>query len=215
MSGTSEPGRGARLDARWALLVGLGFVLTAAAVPLGRWRAMGLLGLGLAGALGYLGVAPSLWLRRWLAIAPLVAGLGVLVGWSHPARAELGPWGVAAAIAAKNAVMVGMVVLLALAYGTTGLLGGLRGLGLPAPLLGTLAFMERYVHVLGDERDRMMTARRARGARGGVGGWADRGRLLGALFVRALERGERIEAALEARGWDGRELPPPAAARRR
>ena len=137
--------------------------------------------------------------------------LGLLVGLGHPARAELGLAGVAAAIAAKNAVMVGAVVLLSTAFGIDGLLDALRRLGLPAPLVSTLGFMERYLQVLADERDRMLLARRARSARTGPRGWADRAGLLEPPFVRALERGERIEAALLARGWDGRDLPPPTA----
>ncbi len=205
-----------RIDARIALLTTLVFAVSVALIPLGQWRALGVAALALAAAGGYLGVAPEVWMRRWLGLSLLVGMLGLLVGLGHPARAELGWAGVAAAIAAKNAVMVGAVVLLSTAYGIDALLDALRRLGLPAPLVSTLAFMERYLHVLADERDRMLLARRARSVRsGGWRGWLDRGRLLGALFVRALERGERIEAAMVARGWDGQDLPPPSAPGRR
>jgi energy-coupling factor transporter ATP-binding protein EcfA2 len=136
MSSSPEPGPrpGPPVDARPALIAALAFVVATAVLPLGQWRPLGALALALIGAAGYLGVPPRAWLGRWVRLALLVAFLGLLVGLGHPARARLGLGGVAAAIAAKNAVMVGAVALVATAYGTTALLGGLRSLGLPGPL---------------------------------------------------------------------------------
>jgi cobalt/nickel transport system permease protein len=79
-------------------------------------------------------------------------------------------------------------------------------------------FMLRYLDVLVGEARRMRVARLSRGddprflwqLRGFAAG-------LGALFLRAYERGERVYLAMVSRGYDGR-MPggrqgPPAAAR--
>jgi len=84
----------------------------------------------------------------------------------------------------------------------TDLLAAMRRLGMPAALASTLAFMYRYLFVLRDELGRMTTARRARtfGRGPGFGSLAS---LIGALLGRALDREERVFAAMTARGWDG------------
>jgi cobalt/nickel transport system permease protein len=83
-------------------------------------------------------------------------------------------------------------------------LAGLRGLSVPVMLVSTLQFMERYRHVLMEELHRMATARRARtfGRRGGLG-WGLLTGLIGMLFLRTLERAERVHGAMLARGWTG------------
>lgn len=194
----------AQLDARYALAFCGCFVVLAALTPLGAWRWLGVQFLALAFAAGYLGVAPGLLMRRWLGLAVVVAFLAAMVGLTHPARSSLGLAGVMAALAARNAVMLGAVVLLASAYPPERLIGALGRLGVPGILVSTLQFMLRYVSVLGGERDRMLLARRSRSFRAfGFWAWGDLGRLIGALFVRAMERGERVHAAMLARGWDG------------
>jgi cobalt/nickel transport system permease protein len=71
-------------------------------------------------------------------------------------------------------------------------------------LVATLHFMDRYAGVLAGERNRMMLARRARSfSRHGRLGMSALGGLLAALFVRSMERGERVHSAMLARGWDG------------
>ena len=75
---------------------------------------------------------------------------------------------------------------------------------MPAVLVATLQFMYRYLHVLADELDRMVQARRARTfRRSGRLDWGLLTGLIGVLFLRAFERGERVHAAMLARGWDG------------
>ena len=84
------------------------------------------------------------------------------------------------------------------------LLGGLGRLGVPAVLVSTLHFMIRYLHVLADELSRMVLARRSRTfRRSGRLDWGLLTGLIGMLFVRSFERGERVHAAMLARGWDG------------
>ena len=70
-------------------------------------------------------------------------------------------------------------------------------------LVATLHFMVRYIHVLGDELGRMTQARRARSFRRSGVDYGILTGLIGVLFVRAMERGERVHSAMLARGWDG------------
>jgi len=86
----------------------------------------------------------------------------------------------------------------------------IRGLGvLRAPALFTsiAVFMIRYLELITDELGRMRTAMTARGY---DPRWIAQARPIatsaGALFVRSYERGERIHAAMLARGFTG-EMP--------
>ena len=67
-----------------------------------------------------------------------------------------------------------------------------------------LSFMYRYLFVLVDETMRMKQARDSRNFGGGRL-WQIRtiGNMIGTLFIRSYERGERIYAAMVARGFDG------------
>ena len=84
------------------------------------------------------------------------------------------------------------------------LLVALAQLRTPPVLIATLHFMYRYVHVLTEELDRMVKARRSRSfRRSGRLDWGILTGLIGVLFLRAMERGERVHAAMVSRGWDG------------
>lgn len=85
------------------------------------------------------------------------------------------------------------------------LIAGLRGVGLPAMLVGVIAFMLRYLHVLRPELHRLWDARAARtiGFRNGAS-FRSAGNLLGAFFLRSHDRAVRVADAMAARGYDGR-----------
>lgn len=196
------PGRG--LDPRWLLAGTLLFVALAVATPIGAWRAAAAEGLALAFVVGLAGVPPGMLLRRWLGFAPLVGLLAVMVAPGHPRRADLGMGAVAAAIAVKNSLALAAVLVLGAVVPFPGLLAALGRLGAPAVLVAMLHFMNRYLHVLGAELDRMVKARRSRSfRRSGRLDWGLLSGLIGMLFLRAMERGERVHAAMLARGWDG------------
>jgi cobalt/nickel transport system permease protein len=93
------------------------------------------------------------------------------------------------------------------------LLWALGALRLPRSLVATIGFMSRYIFVMGDEALRMIRARSSRSAR--LAGtkrpsilWQGRvaGNMVGSLFIRALERSERVHAAMIARGYNGEML---------
>jgi cobalt/nickel transport system permease protein len=84
------------------------------------------------------------------------------------------------------------------------LLEGLARLRLPSSFVATTAFAHRYAFALSGDASRMRTAMESRmyGARwlwrgGAVGG------LTGALFLRSLDRAERVQQAALSRGFDG------------
>jgi cobalt/nickel transport system permease protein len=84
------------------------------------------------------------------------------------------------------------------------ILEGLGRLRLPPSLITTTAFAHRYAFTLASDVTRMKTAMESRmyGARwlwraGAVGG------LVGTLFLRSLERAERVHQAAISRGFDG------------
>ena len=82
------------------------------------------------------------------------------------------------------------------------LLGGLARLRVPRPVVEIATFMVRYAGILRGALRAQRHARRARGARPGArddvraaaGG-------AGTLFLRAYERGERVQQAMAARGY--------------
>ena len=78
---------------------------------------------------------------------------------------------------------------------------GLERLRMPAQLVQILAFMVRYLDVVGDEMRRMRIALASRGftARN-PRHWPVIARSAGALFIRSYERGERVHLAMLSRG---------------
>ena len=90
------------------------------------------------------------------------------------------------------------------------LLEALRALRIPAVLVAIVMLMYRYLFVLVEEAQSMMRARAARSAAIGpkAGGsivWRAKsaGGMAGSLFIRTLDRSERIYMAMVARGYDG------------
>jgi cobalt/nickel transport system permease protein len=99
------------------------------------------------------------------------------------------------------------------------LLIAMRAIKLPRLLVAVFGLMWRYLFVLADEVLRLMRARSARSGEleghkaGGTLTWRAKvtGGMAGNLFIRSFERGDRIYAAMAARGYDGevRALPLP------
>lgn len=110
----------------------------------------------------------------------------------------------------KSWVSVTAAVILTSTTPALGLLSALRSLKLPEILVAVVMLMYRYLFVLVEEAQRMLRARAARSATLGSGSggslvWRARsaGGMAGSLFVRTLDRSERIYMAMLARGYDG------------
>ena len=105
-------------------------------------------------------------------------------------------------LVAKAVLCVWILTLLTQTTSVIELMSGLRQLRFPAIWVELFAFLIRYAAVLADEWSRMQLAREARTFR------LERRRRfallaqsLGALFIRAYERAERIHQAMLARGY--------------
>ncbi len=180
-----EPGPIDRLDPRIKLGVAALYVACVLATPLGAWRAFGLEFLVVVFIAAAAGIRAKWLIERWLALVTVFGFLAVLAALAHPRRAELGLFGTAASILAKNTLAVSAVGVLVQVTGFTNILSALAKLRAPAVLIATLLFMERYIHVLIDELDRMIKARRSRTfKRSGVLDWGILTGLLGVLFLR-------------------------------
>jgi cobalt/nickel transport system permease protein len=193
-----------RLDPRVKLVATVGFVVGVVATPPGAWRVLAGEGLILSLMIGLSGVSPRDLIRRWLGFLALVGFLALMVAPNHPERARLGVVAVALAILAKNSLAFLSMMVLVHVTPFRVLLAAMGRLGMPRLMVSTLQFMERQIQILGDELGRMVQARRSRTFR--RSGRLDFGLLtglIGMLFLRSFERGERIHAAMLARGWDG------------
>ncbi|MGC8817032.1 MAG: cobalt ECF transporter T component CbiQ [Candidatus Hadarchaeum sp.] len=85
------------------------------------------------------------------------------------------------------------------------LLNGFQRLKMPTVFVMILSFMYRFVFILEDELYRMV---RARDARTFKPSWSrslkTAGNMIGTLFIRSYERGERIYVAMRSRGYQGK-----------
>ena len=115
-----------------------------------------------------------------------------------------------ASVLIKSWISVTAAVLLTSTTPPLRLLAALRALRLPAILVAVVMLMYRYLFVLVDEAQRMLRARTARSAAigprsGGSIVWRAKsaGGMAGSLFIRTLDRSERIYMAMLARGYDG------------
>jgi len=217
-----RPGAGPihRLDPRVKLLGAFGLILVVVTLPQGAWPAFGLVQLlvlliALAAGLGPLHTlrAALIALPFMLAAVPIpfltpgpalwvVPGLGWAVSGSGLERF--------ATILLRTVLAVQAGALLSATTPVPHLLWGLQSLGLPALLVAVVGFMLRYLFVLGDEALRMLRARASRSARTPGGRrpgfvWQGRmaGMMVGSLFLRSLERSERVYAAMSSRGYRG------------
>lgn len=110
----------------------------------------------------------------------------------------------------KSWVSVTAAVVLTSTTPALRLLAALRALKIPEILVVVVMLMYRYLFVLVDEAQRMLRSRAARSAGVGKGSggsvvWRARsaGGMAGSLFIRTMDRTERIYMAMLARGYDG------------
>jgi cobalt/nickel transport system permease protein len=187
-----------RLDPRVKILGLIGLVLVAVTLPAGSWAAFGALAVILVGLAAASRLQPLYLLRRMTIDLPFLLAAAIL-----PFTAEDGLM-LGVTVALKVSISVLAMVILSSTTPFPSLLRGFEMLGTPRLILTIVAFMWRYLHVLAAEVSRMQTARAARGY---SAGWlwqaASTGPLIATLFVRSLERGERVHLAMRSRLYDG------------
>lgn len=211
-----------RMDARIKLVSVVAFIFTCSLTPVGAWPVYILLlamifSVELLSELGIL-----FYLKRALLALPFVlAALPLLV--TSAGEPLLGlPFGLGisangverfASIAIKSWISVQAAILLATTTSFPDILSGLRALKIPRLLVAIIGLMWRYLFVIVDEVLRMLRARTARSGETGLPGlrtggsvlWRARvtGGMAGSLFLRSLDRSDRIYNAMLARGYDG------------
>lgn len=110
-----------------------------------------------------------------------------------------------ASIVVKGTLGVLCAVCLSATTPAREILRGLERLRLPNLLVQIVSFMIRYVNVVSDEMARMKVARLSRGFEAqGVRSWRFLANVVGALFIRSYERGERVYLAMLSRGYGGK-----------
>ena len=152
-------------------------------------------------------------LKRMLIVLPFILAVAVFIPFFNHGGGSynLGPLTVSAHglmvlwnVAAKSTVSVLAVIIMSSTTPFPELLKGMEKLKMPHLMTTVMSFMYRYIFVLMDELQRM---RRARDSRGWSGKWLWQAKVVGhmiaALFLRSYERGERVYAAMLARGYDG------------
>lgn len=208
-----------RLDPRVKVVVAVAFIVSVALLPDGAWLVYGMAFVIVMAAAVAARLSPWLVVRRSLLGLPfLLAAVTVLfipgrVIWSGPFGLEMTDAGLVrfGSIVARSLISLQAAVLLTATTRFPDILHALRHLKVPAVLVSIIAFMYRYLFVLVDEVERLMRARAARSARrpGTPGGGSVRwragvaGHMAGQLFVRSLDRSDRVYEAMLARGYRG------------
>lgn len=187
-----------RLDARTKIVGLVGLAVVSATTPPGRWGAFALY-LALLATLAAIARLPLRFVltRLTVEIPFLVAAAALVFVADDGLRSGL-------TVALKITVGVLAIVVLS---GTTSfpkVLQGFERLRTPRVIVLTVGFMWRSLHLIVDDARR---ARLARAARGYDPRWLWQAgpiaRGMAALFVRSVERGERVYLAMLARGYTG------------
>ncbi|MEM2905798.1 MAG: cobalt ECF transporter T component CbiQ [Candidatus Bathyarchaeia archaeon] len=106
-------------------------------------------------------------------------------------------------------VCVASVFLLGLTTRFAAVLEAMRRLGVPRLFVDTLMMTYRYLFLFVEEAYRLVVAREARTLlpEGRLRFFRSLGGVLGALFIRAYERGERVYLAMASRGYPSLQAP--------
>jgi cobalt/nickel transport system permease protein len=223
-----------RLDSRVKLVLALAFIITVSLTPAGAWPVyLMLLAIVISvEILSELGVGFVL-KRSMLAIPFALAAVPIIFTYDKGAALASfspGPWTLTiyqgglerfVSILFKSWLSVQMAIVLATSTPFPELLVAMRAIRIPRLLVAIFGLMWRYMFVLADEAMRLIRARTARSSQAGIPGlksggslaWRARvtGGMAGSLFLRGIERSDRIYMAMAARGYDGevRSFPTP------
>lgn len=205
-----------KLDPRTKLITILCFVLAVVITPATQWRAFPCYFVFI-GILLLLSKLPLLYvLKRALAVLPFVLLIGIFNLFKSGealASIHIGHWEIAVThegllvfrtVLIKASLSIMGLILLSSTTKFPALLRGLQQLRMPRVMIVTLSFAYRYIFVLVDEAMRMRRARDSRNF-GGKRLWQMKtvGNMVGTLFLRSYERGERVYTAMVSRGYDG------------
>ena len=206
-----------RLDPRTKFVISFLFILVVVLTPPGSWLVYTLYAVLMAGLL-LAGKLPAGYvLKRSLIIMPFVLLIALFIPFFKEGEVagsyNMWLWQVTVTYSGLQ-VLVNIVIkswlsILSLIWLTSTtklphLLRGLEKMRLPRVMVMILSFMYRYLFIVVDEAMRMKQARDSRNFGGGRR-WqvSTIGNMIGTLFIRSYERGERVYVAMAARGFDG------------
>jgi cobalt/nickel transport system permease protein len=214
-----------RLDPRVKVVVTFAFILSNALLPDGAWIAFGLAWLVLLSAniSSRLGITFTL-KRSFVALPFALVAITVLFSVTGEPLASFRflIWDLTItdvgllrfiSILIRSWLSVQMAILLVATTRFPDIVHALEHLRVPSILTTIIAFLYRYLFVLGDEVFRLMRAREARSAALAAAGtrsgrsvaWQAQvaGHMAGQLFLRSYERSDRVYNAMLARGYAG------------
>ncbi len=209
-----------RLDPRTKLALTLAFIFTTILTRQAHWEVFAALGALLLVATLLAGFSPLFVMRRSLIAVPFIlAAVPILFDREGEALFSVPLFGWTAtdtglealsSIFVRSWLSVMAATILTASTEPDHILRALRWFKVPPIFVSTISFMWRYIFVIGEEAQRLMTAREARSARpmGKTGGglrWRAgvAGNMVGSLFLRTLNRSERVYVAMLARGYNG------------
>jgi cobalt/nickel transport system permease protein len=207
-----------RLDPRTKLVASLAFILAVVLTPASNWRIFTIYFCMIAIMLALSKVPPIYVLKRSLVIFPFVLLIAIFIPflkegqiagsynvWLWQISVTYSGLFILANVVVKSWLSILALILLSSTTRFDDLLKALGQLGVPQVMILILSFMYRYIFVLADE---VMRIQQARDSRNYGGSWLHHiktiGHMVGTIFIRSYERGERIYAAMLARGFDGR-----------
>jgi len=206
-----------RLDPRTKFITSLAFIVAVVLTPASNWRVFAFYFCLIAVLLVISKLPPLYVLKRSLVIFPFVLMIAIFIPFFKQGEVagsyNIWLWQVSvtysgllilANVVVKAWLCILSLILLSSATKLADLLKGLKQLGVPRVIILILSFMYRYVFVLVDEVMRMRQARDSRNF-GGNRLYQLRtiGNMVGTLFIRSYERGERVYVAMLSRGFDG------------
>ncbi len=204
-----------RLDARAKLVAVVVFTALVVSVPKYQVAALFPYAILPFALLAFGGIPLGFVAKHLLLVSPFVVFVAIFnpLYDPQPMLVRVGPWGgwvragvvSCANICGKFVLTVSALVALVSTTPFSELLKALSWLRLPRLFIIELSFLYRYLFVLIEEVMRLRRARDCRTVGPSRLGWRLRvtGGIVGNLFLRTLERGERVYAAMLARGFDG------------
>jgi cobalt/nickel transport system permease protein len=203
-----------RIDPRVKIVCLLVWAVCVVTIPVGQMRICAAYAVLL--ALLLIANVP-LWgkfLRRFGAVLPFVLLVVVLLpflrrgealwGWGRLEVSREGLW-TALRVGTAAALCIAGMALFWASTSESRLLAGLRGLAVPDTVVNVFGFMLRYLDVLRPELHRLTDARSARTiGKHGPGALRSGANVVGALFIRAHDRAQRVADAMVSRGFTGR-----------
>lgn len=163
------------------------------------------------------GTTPVAVLRRALPALPFVLAVVVFLPFVKPGAerwaTSLGPWRIAVTdegwaafqlVTAKSLLAVGAMAVIGASTSLPETARALRDLRVPTLLVLVILLTLRYLSLMREEAGTLLRARDLRRfGRRLPGEWASLGHLVGTLFVRTLERADRVHGAMRLRGFAG------------